>query len=117
MRPGDGARRQRLRHRAQLNVLFCDAGINLSYLGWCHLTGAPVPEVRQRDGVAWVSLASDCTSFWQRWRGGSLGAGQWLNSLVAARSFSWFEAGDPEPAIGAALRLPVKGLRVAAGLA
>lgn len=86
------------------NVLFADAGINLSFLRWCHLTGAPRPRVRQTNGVGWMSLASDATSFWRRWRAGTLGAGGWVRSLGDARSFSWFERADPEPAITAAVR-------------
>lgn len=95
------------------NVLFRDAGINLAYLRWCHLTGAPLPPLRQSDGVGWTSLASDATSFWRRRRAGTLGTAQWLRSLGSARSFSWFEQADPEPAIATALRLSARAWRAA----
>jgi len=97
------------------NVLFRDAGINLSYLSWCDLTGVPAPAPRQTNGVGWISLASDCTSFWRRWRAGTLGASQWLGSLVEAQSFAWYEKADPEPAITAAVRFSGMGWRKVAG--
>jgi predicted ATP-grasp superfamily ATP-dependent carboligase len=86
------------------NVLFADAGINLPFLSWCTLTGDSVPAVRQTDGLAWISLASDVASFWHRHGCRSLSTRAWLGSLGNARSFSWFDAADPLPALATAVR-------------
>ena len=87
------------------NVLFRDAGINLAYVAWCDLMNEPPPDTRQTDGVRWISLANDATTSWRRWRDGSLSPWQWLRSVAGAQSFSWYEAADPEPALGTAVRL------------
>lgn len=98
------------------NVLFRDAGINLAYLSWCDLTDAPQPPLRQADGVGWISLASDGTSFWRQWREGTLGAARWLQTLTDAQSFSWYEKADLEPAIAMAMRQTAMSWRAMAGL-
>lgn len=93
------------------NVLFADAGVNLPYYAWRDLRGRPVPAARQREGIGWISLASDLASFWQRRAAGGLTAGAWLGSLTGVRSFSWYENADPVPALAAAVRLSGMGWR------
>jgi D-aspartate ligase len=97
------------------NVLFVDSGLNLPYLAWCDLTGAKAPQMQQREGVGWISLASDVASFWQRRSVGTLSAGAWLESLADARSFSWYDTADPMPALATAVRLSGLGLRLMMG--
>lgn len=97
------------------NVLFADSGLNLPYLSWCDLTGVAAPEARQREGVGWISLASDVASFWQRRSKGALSTGAWLESLADARSFSWYDTADPLPALAAAVRLSGMGWRFMMG--
>lgn len=97
------------------NVLFADAGVNLPVLSWLGLTrpDMPLPVMRQRDGVGWMSLVSDVASFWQRRADGRLTARAWAGSLEDVRSFAWYETADPMPAVAAAARLPVLAWRLA----
>lgn len=99
------------------NVLFADAGVNLPLLSWLNLTrpSAPLPRMRQREGVGWLSLASDIASFWQRRAHGRLTALAWAGSLEHARSFAWYQTTDPLPAMAAAVRLPALAWRFAKG--
>lgn len=97
------------------NVLFADAGVNLAHHAWRDLTGAAVPDTRQREGVGWISLASDLASFWQRRASGKLSAGAWLGSLTDVRSFSWYDTADPMPALATAARQAGLGWRFLRG--
>jgi predicted ATP-grasp superfamily ATP-dependent carboligase len=84
------------------NGLFPDAGINLAYLAYLDLTmpaGVPDPAPSQRNGVHWLRFEDSLRWLLIRRRQGRAGVGRWLQSIVKARSFAWWDARDPLPCI------------------
>lgn len=78
------------------NQLFADAGVDFALAEYRLLADGvrPRPAV-QKEGIRWIDFPRDLASFH---RGGApLNAGEWLRSVLAARSFATFALDDPAP--------------------
>ena len=95
------------------NALFADAGVNLPYLAHLDLTGdlRSEPDLRQRNGVHWISFKLDAGWFAWTWSKGRVRLLAWLRSLARARSFAWFNWHDPKPFLRATADLLGAGTR------
>ena len=86
------------------NVLFADAGVNLSYQAYQDLTEnhRPKPnDARQRNGVHWISFKLDLGWYLRTRSNGRVGLLSWLRSVARARSYAWFDWRDPGPSLRA----------------
>lgn len=83
------------------NQLFADAGIDLTQIGYLSATGHDIgPELRslrQREGLIWIDFRRDFQSMRIKRRQGRITIAQWLRSIVAARSFAYWNWRDPLP--------------------
>lgn len=83
------------------NQLFADAGIDLTQIGYLSATGYDIaPELRtlrQREGLIWIDFRRDFQSMRIKRRQGRITIAQWLRSIVAARSFAYWDWRDPAP--------------------
>jgi predicted ATP-grasp superfamily ATP-dependent carboligase len=96
------------------NALFFDAGVNLPYLTYLDLTGdrrSEPMEVRQRNGVYWISFKLDAGWFARTWSKGRVRLLAWLRSLARARSYAWFDWRDPKPFLRATADFLSTGIR------
>lgn len=73
------------------------AGCNMPAAGYAALTGQPVPEVRQRDGVAWMDLRRDRSALRTYRAEGGWPLRAYLASLARVRCFAFFAPDDPRP--------------------
>jgi predicted ATP-grasp superfamily ATP-dependent carboligase len=82
------------------NILFTDCGINLPYINYCDLTGQPLhhySELRQIEGIKWLDFNRDSASFLRKYKNRRIGFGEWIHSIVQARSFAYFKRNDLLP--------------------
>jgi predicted ATP-grasp superfamily ATP-dependent carboligase len=83
------------------NQLFADAGVDLTQVGYLSASGhdsrALLGKLEQRDGVIWIDFRRDFQSMRIKRRQGRIGLLQWLHSIMAARSFAYWNWRDPAP--------------------
>jgi predicted ATP-grasp superfamily ATP-dependent carboligase len=82
------------------NSLFLSCGVNLPYVAYLDLVNRgelAIPRPNQKEGVLWIDFARDLGSFWRKFKKRELGLGEWLGSVVRARSFGVFAVDDWGP--------------------
>ena len=82
------------------NSLFLTCGINLPYAAYQDIVSGgsvEVPKQKQKEGIIWIDFDRDVGSFWRKFKKGELGFGEWIGSVVRARSFGVFAADDWGP--------------------
>lgn len=84
------------------------AGIDLGAAIACIASGRPVPDMRARDGAAWIFVLRDLVAFVQL-HGGVAAVPRWAASWRRARAFAAFAWTDPFPGI---VDLPLTLIRV-----
>jgi predicted ATP-grasp superfamily ATP-dependent carboligase len=89
------------------NQLFADAGIDLTQVAYLSATGHDFKTVlgalKQREGIIWLDFRRDLQSMRIKRRKGRITVTQWLRSIVAARSFAYWDWRDPAPFVRACL--------------
>ena len=83
------------------NQLFADAGIDLTQVGYLSASGHDfrtlLGTLEQREGVIWIDFRRDFQSMRIKRRQRRIGVVQWLRSIIAARSFAYWDWRDPAP--------------------
>lgn len=73
-------------------------GLNLPWLAWASLTGAPLPPLPvQREGVKWVDEVNDLRSAYHYFRSGELTLREWLRSYGGELHLAHYRRGDAGP--------------------
>ncbi len=83
------------------NQLFADAGVDLTQVGYLSASGhdfrSLLGPLEQREGLIWLDFRRDFQSMRIKRRQGRIRVAQWLRSIVAARSFAYWDWRDPVP--------------------
>lgn len=82
------------------NSLFLSCGVNLPHVAYLDLVSggtARIPRSFQKEGILWLDFTRDIGSFWRKFKNRELGFGEWLGSVVRARSFGVFAPDDWGP--------------------
>lgn len=82
------------------NQLFKDAGIDINHKAFEITHGSTDNENclrKQKDDVYWIDFTRDIASFFRKKKQGKLSTLKWLNSILKARSFAYFDHKDPIP--------------------
>jgi len=87
------------------------AGVDLPYVGFADLVGAPCECGEQVDGVRWVFAAKDLSSAFHYARKGVLGWSEWRASLRDCRAEAVWASDDPLPALRLPFYVSAKGAR------
>jgi predicted ATP-grasp superfamily ATP-dependent carboligase len=73
------------------------SGIDLPWIAYSHLTGAPVRVGEPRDGLRWIDDTRDLAAFGHYRREQGLTPRDWARSAWTAESHAYFAADDPLP--------------------
>lgn len=82
------------------NALLADAAVNLPYLTYLDLTakgGSEAFNVKQGEGVYWISFREDLGWYFQTRKGARNSLWTWLQAIRKANSYAWLSMSDPKP--------------------
>ena len=73
------------------------SGCNFPAAAYATMTGTPVPELRQRNGIAWLDFERDLGAMRSYLREGDWSVSEYLRSLATVRCWAYFAWDDPLP--------------------
>lgn len=81
------------------NQLFTDCGVNLAYIAYQDLLGEKIEPLclRQKEGIWWLDFQRDLSSCWRKRKQGEITWGEWLRTILRARSFAYYDRKDLKP--------------------
>lgn len=81
------------------NLLFTDCGVNLAYVAYQDLLGEKAEPLRprQKEGIKWLDFQRDLSSCWRKYKLREITWKEWLQTILQARSFAYFDRRDLKP--------------------
>lgn len=81
------------------HTLCARAGVDFTWLYWCHLHGQPVRETEAEPGVRWVRMSTDLPTVLRELSAGRMRAREYFKSLRGPLEFAIYAHDDPAPAL------------------